>query len=665
MKKKLLFPVFLLMGSLLLSGCITTKKASQSEENTSNNSQEPTSEDQDIPEPGDVYINVPFNDSGTLRLRAHNCVVEGNSVVVKAGEYGYFVNADPVDNGFSVIESRLVNPNRFNAETAVFCSYNRLTLDKIKTGYYQDLGMVANSFSEENILSTLIPEYCSQMVESRYFLSVLYAADKDILVTDVRICSGDAPVASKDPAIQFTDFTANEKALINECFGMDIPFFGTRAFRMYQETYSGMKMLNFQGMFLPANYLNYFTSNGFELVQEIGTNLAYQKEADDKIYTISFVSTGSPLNYYQLGFTKDYPSLKPGVWPSGIINQYLSTDFASFLNDNPFTGADYSYIGTGMAYSDFDHAVSVVLTNKNKDRAAIISDVTTYLQSLKDMTSNYEFVLDDPVIYESYYELRLHDAHNEHAVAFMAVSNGSDNSYYLIINQKMTVSEFPVEFIRQSLQLDESFVIDGYNDPGARYYVTYSGGNLLQVYIYDTSATKYNENLQALRDKGYISAKRDYEPNSVYFRKAFFDDYCITARLVEDYYCFDYSYNNSFGDLYDNMSDVVTRYAMFLETMHEYVFPEISGTHKFMYVNQSWEIEQGKVTVAPGAYISDMTETDIISVFTKAGYIYDNDNNYYITGTEVHDGEQTIALVIELSMFDSNTVYLKFSQIYS
>ncbi len=181
MKKKLLFPVFLLMGSLLLSGCITTKKASQSEEDTSNTSQETTSEDQDQPEPGDVYITVPYNNSGTLRLRAHNCVVENNSVVIKAGQYGYFVNADPVDNGFSLIESRLVNSNYFTVETAVFCSYNRLTLDKIKTGYYQDLIMMANRFSGDDTLSALTPASCPQMAESRYFLSLLYAADKDVL----------------------------------------------------------------------------------------------------------------------------------------------------------------------------------------------------------------------------------------------------------------------------------------------------------------------------------------------------------------------------------------------------------------------------------------------------------------------------------------------------
>lgn len=653
------------MGSLLLSGCITTKKASQSEENTSNTSQETSSGDEDQPEPGDVYITVPFNNSDTLRLRAHNCVVEGNSVVVKAGQYGYFVNADPVDNGFSVIESRLVNSNYFTVETAIFCSYNRLTLDKIKTGYYQDLAMMANRFSGNDRLSTLIPEYCPQMAESRYFLSLLYAADKDVLITDVRICSGDTPVASKDPAIQFTDFTANEKALINECFGMDIPFLGTRAYRMSQETVSEMKTLMFEGMFLPANYLNNFTSNGFELVQDIGRPV-YQKVVEDKVYTITFASTGSPLNYYQLVFTKDYPSLKPGEWPSGTINQYLSTDFASFINDHPFTETGYSYTGIGRASTDFDHAVSILLKNDNKDKAAIISDVTKYLQSLKDVTSNYEFVLEEPEESEYYYSLNLHDAHFEHNVALMVVTTESGNNYYLTISQQMTVSEFPVEYIRKSLNLDESFEIDGYNDPGARYYVSYSGGNLLQVYIYDTTATNYANNLQALRNKGYISAKRDLEPNSIYFRKAFFDDYCITARLVEDYYCFDYSYNCAFGDLYDNMSDVVERFAMFLETMRGYVFPEIDGTHKCMYVNDndSWEIEQGKVKLASGAYISNMTKTDIESVFTNAHYTYDSENGYYITDRVVHHGEQTITLVIELSMYDENTVYLNFREIY-
>ena len=653
------------MGSLLLSSCITTKKASQSEEDTSNTSQETTSEDQDQPEPGDVYITVPLNDNGTLRLRAHNCVVEGNSVVVKAGQYGYFVNVDPIDNGFSVIESRLVNPNYFSAETAIFCSYNRLTLDKIKTGYYQDLAMMANVLSGSDTLITLIPEDCPQMAESRYFLSLLYASDKDVLITDVRICSGDTPVASKDPAIQFTDFTANEKALINECFGMDIPFFGTRAFRMEQETVSEMKTLMFQGMFLPTNYLNNFTSNGFELVQDMGSSV-YQKVVEDKVYTISFASTGSPLNYYQLMFTKDYPSLKPGEWPSSTINQYLSTDFASFMNDHPFSGTDYSYTGMGMALTDFDHTVSILLKNDNKDKAAIISDVTTYLQSLKNMTSNYHFILEDPQTSESYYSLNLHDAHFEHNVALMVVTTESGNNYYLTINQKMTVSEFPTEYIRQSLNLGESFEIDGYNDPGARYYVSYSGGNLLQVYIYDTSATTYANNLQALREKGYISAKRDLEPNSIFFRKAFFDDYCITARLVEDYYCFDYSYNNAFGEVYDNMNDVVERYAMFLETMSEseYVFPEISGTHKCMYVTDSWEIEQGKVKLASGAYISNMTKTEIESVFTNAGYTYDSEKECYITDTVVHHGEQTITLVIELSMYDENTVYLNFKEIY-
>lgn len=472
-------------------------------------------------------------------------------------------------------------------------------------------------------------------------------------------------MAKKDPAIQFTDFTASEKALINECFGMDIPFFGTRAFRMEQETVSEMKTLMFQGMFLPTNYLNNFTSNGFELVQDMGSSV-YQKVVEDKVYTITFASTGSPLNYYQLVFTKDYPSLKPGEWPSSTINQYLSTDFASFMNDHPFDGTDYSYTGVGMAMSDFDHAVSIILKNDNKDRATIISDVTTYLQHLKDITSNYQFVLDDPVTNPEthYYYLRLHDAHDEHNVAFTATidSIGTKMVYYLTINQKMTVSEFPVEYIRQSLNLGESFVIDGYNDPGARYYVSYSGGNLLQVYIYDTSATNYANNLQALRDKGYISAKRDLEPNSIYFRKAFFDDYCITARLVEDYYCFDYSYNNSFGELYDNMSDVIERYG--LETMSEYVFPEIGGTHKYMYVTDSWEIEKGKVKLASGAYISDMTETEIKSVFESAHYTYDSENKYYITGTEVHYGEQTISLVIELSMYDENTVYLNFKEVY-
>lgn len=444
---------------------------------------------------------------------------------------------------------------------------------------------------------------------------------------------------------------------------MDIPFFGTRAFRMEQETVSGMKTLMFQGMFLPANYLNYFTSNGFELVQDMGSSV-YQKVVEDKVYTISFVSTGSPLNYYQLGFTKDYPSLKPGEWPLSTINQYLSADFASFINDHPFDGTDYSYTGMGMALTDFDNTVSILLKNDNKDKAAIISDVTAYLQNLKNTTSSYEFILEDPQSSESYYSLNLHDAHFEHNVAFMVVTTESGNTYYLTINQKMTVKEFPVEFIRRSLNLSESFEIDGYDDPGARYYATYSGGNLLQVYIYDTSATTYANNLQALRNKGYISAKRDLEPNSIYFRKAFFDDYCITARLVEDYYCFDYSYNCAFGDLYDNMNDVVERYAMFLETMSEYVFPEISGTHKCMYVTDSWEIEQGKVKLATGVYISNMTETEIISVFTNAHYTYDSENNYYITGTEVHYGEQTISLVIELSMYDENTVYLNFKEIY-
>ena len=636
-------------------------------------------EDTDFTLPGNddfgnhAYLAVALSSENSIQTVLVGFNLVENKLVLPAGGLGIITNFDPMNVGFNEVSITWTgSENNFTYSTISAFSYFRFAendfyqnIGNMALGAYEDLETYAHvhvtttgTFTE-SVTKAKVPG----IVDTRHVVSVI-TADTDLTLEEVVFgtdCAAQVPVV--DEIGTYAGYTQAELGMLTAFdYLAPLPFIGNGLYYFHQE----QDGLYIDGAFIDSDLIepviDGFDDNDYivtlneepEPPSDLYGRILEQTYIDNVVYSADITYCANQLITYKIKLTVGGEIVGlMDEWPSGLFRQYLSTEFADILDDNPLDDQEAQFFDiTQLAFGGGEEGQNLMALmilgyeatqEYTQDQVAFMA-LVSYLRSMVadqtlDFVSvneylpyNWDFEDDEE------YSMQISDGvHN-----ILAIYNGEDNIVALLFFEPILESAFPTQAINTALDLPQGSSIIPYTGIGKFGYRTDGHETSFNVDVHYANAAAVNAYRTALEQAGFYIYSQS--TGYVVYRSDVFEAYEVSISYS------DIETQKTFG-LYYHRNNEVYRYNSFTDalqrltsdsTILSHQFPVLSGDYRFNVVEYT-VIHSTKTTIR-GIYIGGLGQAYVNDLINGATY-----NAYYNAYVfSEHSGDNYAAVRYEI-----------------